>query len=200
MATKLSKIALIFMMISIVGSSAISKDAGVVDIIAEIESHRQGGYDWTCKGYAARGWKNKEDCLQDGRVHLVFASDANGNPAEFDGITFADKDKELLVEAAKRGAQILVQESITNALVDTTIASCIEVGIQKEENIVCSIPSRVWAGWQFDDARAIHTMHRVSTNGRREFSNISNSGGLTRKATSDKGEELRQAFRWFVRY
>lgn len=61
----------------------------------------------TNKKYSDAGWASVEECLTDGRVHLVYQVDERNGGSLGD---FNDSDLQILIKAIKRGADISVTE------------------------------------------------------------------------------------------
>jgi type II secretory pathway pseudopilin PulG len=80
----------------------------------------QGVFSENCTDFAAKGWASKDQCLQDGRWHIVYSNDASGN-SSFGSTNDIDAN-------VQKGASLKVSIKPGFAGWDASYYSCIEYG------------------------------------------------------------------------
>lgn len=150
------------------------------------------------KKYAEAGWDSLRECLTDGRIHIVYSHNNQGEPdkslakrGENQDVKFTSDDKDILLDSIYNGAQVSLLE-------DNHVVVCAEAAVKdvdnKEEG-VCSSHDRIFANWGLPVTAPDAEYNRWLTNGHREY--VYYYAG---RQTEHDAIISQQPATWFVRY
>lgn len=190
---------IILSIVFLLSLSSVSNGAGksLVDKVESVESELMRllsrKYVNFCgnENYKKAGWDTEQDCLTDGRVHLVYANKEDGSHHSSQGISFTDIDKGNLLTAIRNGAEVIVQE-------DNHFVRCAESAVSNIQNVmqaVCSSHDRIYAEWAQSSRSYDAEYNRFSTNGHREYVIIY----VGRQGENDV-VITKNSSRWLIRY
>lgn len=110
----------------------------------------KGSWSSNCTDFLTQGWQSMSDCLRDGRWHLAYSNDANGNA------TYGSVND--LKNHVNNGAEVRV--AIRGANFTTNYDTCSSVsGVTTSSFLVCMTPSRSgvpnWPAHQISTAAGV---------------------------------------------
>lgn len=162
-----------------------------------LEQSLKSRYSLTCKDFKEKGWGSRYECLTDGRIHLVYYHNNEGQPGNWEGTTFSRQGFALLMRAAKEGAEIWVGERGKGHRV-----LCVDVGTSGNWNngpIVCSSTTRIYADWRQGN-HGYGEWNRYFSDGAREHQHVKNFDSGGRAYMKPGGAEGYGVYRWYIRY